>query len=111
MSAFTPAGSGGVTSSVVIQGSSSPFTAQITMSTAATEYSFTLPVDTKQFILKLEGDGKLQLSEVSGQSGTIYLTVPRLCFLSESDLSLSSARTLYFQSNLASQVLEIRYWT
>lgn len=111
MSAFTPSGSGGATGSVVVQGSTNPVTVQVAMPVAGTEYSYTLPVDTKQYLLKMQGEGQLQLAEVATQSGTIYLTVPRLCFLSESDLSLSVARTLYFQSDRATQVLEIRYWT
>lgn len=108
MSAFTPAGSGGAPTTP--GGVSSPVVARVPLTAAITEYSYVLPDGCRQFQMKLDGPGQLQIAYVSGDSGTSYITVPRYCFYSESDLKLIGAVTLYFQSNLASQVAEIITW-
>lgn len=110
MSAFTPAGSGGATSSVVVTGATNPLIVNLALVTAATEYSYPLPANTKQYQIKLrEGAATLQIADTAGQSGTLYITVPRYCFLMESDLSAST--TLYMQASENSQIAEIRIWT
>lgn len=93
------------------EGASVPLIDQVNMASAGTEYSYLLPDNCKQFMIKLQGDANLQVAYLSGDSGIKFITVPRFCFLSESDLGLSAATTLYFQSNKASQVLEIISWT
>jgi hypothetical protein len=110
MSAFTPAGSGGVTTTIQITGATNPQVANVSMPMAGTEYSFTLPTNTKQYAIKLRGSGRIQIAYVAGQSSTLYYTIPRYCYASESDLSLSASLDLFFQSDLAAQVAEIWYW-
>lgn len=111
MSYFTPAGSGGAVSNVIVEGSTNPTVATVSMALAGTEYSYVLPTNCKQFMIKLRGSGTLQFSYVSGESGTTYMEIPRYCFYAESDLNLNAATTLYFQSSSASQVAELIVWT
>lgn len=92
-------------------GSTTPVITRVAMTTAATEYSYTLPANCRQYMIKLSGSAVLQLAYVSGDSSVNYLTVPRNCFYAESDLKLTSTVTLYFQSNQSSQVAEIVAWS
>lgn len=110
MSAFTPAGSGGLIPTVSVSGATTPTVAELDLTLAATEYSYTVPTNAKQFLLKLRSPAVLQVSYVSGQSGTTYITVPRGCFYAESDLNLSGPVTIYMQSPSAAQVAEITLW-
>lgn len=112
MSQFTPAGSGGLTPSINILGASTPTIVQIPLASAGTEYSYVLPSGCRQFLIKLQGDGRLRLAYVAlGTSGTSYLEVPRYCFFSESDIQLNTSLTLYMQSSVAAQTAELLYWT
>ena len=90
--------------------STSPQIAILAMPTAATEYSIALPVGCRQFQIKLQSSAVLKLSYTSGQSGITYITVPRHCFYAESDIKLDDTVTLYVQSPLASQALEVLAW-
>jgi hypothetical protein len=111
MSVFTPAGSGGVVGTTTVVGATNPAISNVAMASASTEYSFVVPTNAKQFMLKLRGTASLQVAYTVGQSNTLYITVPRSCFYGESDLSLSAPVTLYFQSDQPAQVAEILVWT
>lgn len=111
MSYFTPAGSGGAPQNVTVNGATTPLVVNVSILLAATEYSYVLPTDCKQFLIKLRNSGRLQVSYSAGQSGITYLTVPSQCFYAESDLALTAPTTIYFQSNLASQIAELQIWT
>lgn len=76
---------------------------------AGTEYSQALSPSTKSFIIKVRGSARLQLSFVSGQSGTNFITVPRGAAYTQDGLNYSG--TLYFQTNEASQIIEIAEWS
>ncbi len=75
---------------------------------ASTEYTFDLPVGTRQFLIKLRDTAVVQFGYVSGSP---YIEIPRGCFLAESDLLLTATTTIYFQSPSANQVAEILVWT
>jgi hypothetical protein len=90
--------------------SGSPQIAILSMPTASTEYSITLPTGCRQFQIKLRSSAALQLSYILGQSGSTYITVPRHCFYAESDLKLDGTVTIYVQSTVASQELEVLAW-
>lgn len=80
------------------------------MTSAATEYSYTLPVGTTRFEIKLrDGGSLLQIAFVSGASGSTYITIPYGASYSETDAKVGG-RTLYFQSPDASMVAEIKTW-
>ena len=91
-------------------GSGTPTVSVVSLATANTEYSFLLPSGCRQFLVKLRGAATLQVAYSMGDSGTTYFTVPRNCFYAESDLKIETAVTLYFQSPVASQELEILTW-
>lgn len=112
MSVFTSFGtsSGGGPITVNIQGATTPAISQVLMPTANTEYSFTFPADCKQFQVKLQSDATLKVAYVLGDSGSLFLTVPRYCFYAESNLTLPGTVTLYFQCTQPSQVLEVLTW-
>lgn len=81
----------------------------VTISLADTEQSHSFPANTKCFMLKPRGTGKLKLSMSSGQSGTTYWTVPAGTYYSSPMLSTSP--TIYFQSPTAGLVLELFSWS
>ena len=93
-----------------LTGSNTPTITVVSMPLAATEYSYVLPANCRQFQVKTRSGAVAQIAYSSGQSGTNYITIPRFCFYAESDLKLVSSVTLYFQSPLASQELEILAW-
>jgi hypothetical protein len=114
LSTFTPSGSAGavttVTGSVSVVGATNPTIANVSMPVAATEYSYALPADTKKFYIKLRDPlAEIKLSYTAGASGTTYVTVERGNWYGEEDLSIGMV-TLYFQSSVASQTLEIVSW-
>lgn len=53
---------------------------------------------------------KLKLAYVSGNSGTLYVTVNPGCHYGEGDIFPPSALTLYLQTTLSGQVAEIVSW-
>ena len=90
-----------------------PTTVNVAMTLANTEYSYTLPLWTNKFTLKLRdpsASAKLNIWTVPAQSGTTYLTVPANCVWEEWNINTDSWVTLYFQSTSASQVAEITIW-
>lgn len=111
MSAFTPAGSGGIPLSTRVSGVTSPTIVNVLLLLASTEYSYILPAGTRRCLLKLRSRGVgLQLAYTLGDSALIYITIPPGCSWSEDDLDLDAMVTLYFQTPSASQTLEIVSW-
>ena len=77
--------------------------------TANTEVSQLLSNNTKKFIIKVRsGNAKLQLAFVSTESSTNFITVPAGAVYEDDGLDFSG--TVYFQTNKASQTVEIRCW-
>lgn len=114
MTAFVPAGSGGIPIQVEVDdssGATNPSIVTVSMVTAGTEYSAVLPSGTKQYRIRLRDLANLQLSYTAGQSNVLYTSIPRGCFIAEWDLNLSAPTTIYFQSPSANQVAEIVLWT
>lgn len=87
-----------------------PTIANVTMTSAATEYSYALPAGTTRFTIKLRAlNALLQLAFASGTSGTTYITIPYGDQLPITDVK-GAGITLYFQSPTASQTAEISSW-
>lgn len=87
-----------------------PTIANVSMTSAATEYSYTFPADTKKFEIRIRsGSSLLQIAFISGQSGSTYITIPYGASYSENDAKVGGA-TIYFQSPDATQVAEIKTW-
>lgn len=111
MSSFAPGGGITQTSGNVTLTSDkvSPVILNSILTTAGTEYTITLR-NCVSFLLKSRLLGTLQLSYISGNSGSIYLTIPRGTIYTESDMA-PATRILYVQSSIAMDTLEIVYWT
>lgn len=76
---------------------------------ANTEVSQALPANTKKILFRCRGAARIQFSFVSGQSGILYVTVPAGASYSQ-DLLLLPSATLYLQTSLPNQIVEILVW-
>lgn len=87
-----------------------PFIANVPIVTANTEYNFLFPANTKKFLIRVRsGLAKTQLAFVSGDTGTLFVTLNAGCVYIE-DVNVAG-KTIYFQTNKASEIMEILYWT
>ena len=87
-----------------------PVIYNVTMTLANTEYPQALPANTRKFMIKCRGSYNVKVCFASGQSGTIYLTIPANMAWWEDQISVASG-TLYFQCATAGQVAEIVAWS
>lgn len=87
-----------------------PAIANFTTGAANTEVSYSFPAATKRFTIKNRGNGLLKISYASGQSGTTYWTVEPACSYSETEISVNTSLTIYLQSPVAAQTLEVISW-
>lgn len=74
-----------------------------------TEVSYAFPSKTAKFSIRSRSATKIQISFISGQSGTTYFTILPGVVWVEDNLDLTAV-TLYLQTNNASQVIEIMSW-
>ncbi|MEK6882014.1 MAG: hypothetical protein AABY22_20515, partial [Nanoarchaeota archaeon] len=78
--------------------------------TANTEYSYAILAGTSKILIKLRGTGAtFQLSYILGESNTTFITIPANSSKEIIDIK-GTGITLYFQSSLASQTMEIEVW-
>lgn len=77
---------------------------------AGTEYSQVLANGTKQFTIVNRGRSKIQWTTVSGESGTNYASIKPGATYSSPDVNLTSV-TIYLQTNVNTQTIEIMEWT
>lgn len=87
-----------------------PFIDNLSVPLANTEVSYTLPTNTRRFILKNRSSGMLKLSYTSGQSGVKWFSIEPGNSYSETNISKPSL-TIYLQSPTANQILEILSWS
>lgn len=93
-----------------IESSSSPKIYNVICTLANTEYSQVLSDGVKKLIVRTRGNGSLQVCFESGNSNVEFITIPCGATYSEDNLNLSGV-TLYFQTNVASEIVEILEWT
>ena len=82
-----------------------------TSATPNTETSYAFPAKTKRFSLKNRGNGMLKIAYASGQSGTTYWSLPPATSYEETEINVNTQVTIYLQSPIASQVLEVISWS
>ena len=87
-----------------------PVITNVSLPTASTQYSVTLPSTTKRFYIKLRGDAKMQIAFISGQTNTNYVTISPGSTYKEENLTLTGSLTIYLQTTKNSQVLEVLSW-
>lgn len=82
-----------------------------TMTDAATEYSQALPTRCRKCLVKeRSGASLVQLAYNSGESGTLYITIPAGSGGKYVEVAELGVRTLYFQCPDANKILEIECW-
>lgn len=87
-----------------------PTIANVDITLANTEYSYTLPTGTSRFEIKLRSIGvPLKICFVSAGSGTTYKNLPAGQSYREDSIKAGS-NILYFQATSGSQVAEILTW-
>ena len=82
-----------------------------TSPTPNTETSYSFPAKTKRFSLKNRGNGMLKIAYASGQSGITYWSLPPATSYEETEINVNTQLTIYLQSTIASQVLEVISWS
>lgn len=73
---------------------------------ANNEVSLLLSTGLKEITIRSRLKATMKLAFVSGESGTKYITVPKNANYSQGRLSLSST-TLYVQTNISSNTIEV----
>lgn len=92
----------------LVESGVTPAIYNVSVPLASTEVSQALSANVKRFTIRVRGNSKIQLSFISGQSGTNYITIPKGCTYTEDQLNFTG--TLYFQTSNGSQVVEILEW-
>lgn len=78
----------------------------LTLPLALTEYSFALTAACKGFEIAARGNSRLKLCFILGDSGTLYKTIPKHTSWELTGFSFA-AKTLYIQSDIGGDVVEI----
>ena len=81
----------------------------LSIAAANTEYSQALPANTKAILIRSRSRGNLQITTVSGESGTKYLTVLGGAVFSKDNINFSG--TIYLRSSKAGDTVEIETWS
>lgn len=112
MSAFTPAGSGGVPQQIDFMGLSVPPTLQdINILFTSTEQIIILPAGVRKYEIQVFTLGKLLVGYSPGTSGTLPTEIPRGCYLTDDGIQAGGLINLYVQSPVTGVVARVRYWT
>lgn len=84
--------------------------ANVSVPLANTEVSYLIPASTKKIQIKARGRSKIQYAFVLGDSSLNYITIwPG--FSQEIEDILLSSSTIYFQTSLASETVEVLTWS
>lgn len=92
-----------------VQEAQSPTVYNISVPLANTEVSQALSDNTKSFTIRVRGISSLKLAFVATESSTNYITVAAGSSYTAEGLNFTGS--LYFQTNKASQTVEIVEWT
>lgn len=108
MARFSP--SGAASPDVSLEGASSFTVENVSVVSADTEVSHTLPNNTVKFMLRARNFSRIQLADSTGLTDTTYVTIsPGVCWPSES-LDGTQSFTIYFETSKAGEVIEILSW-
>jgi hypothetical protein len=88
-----------------------PLITNIPVPLAATEQSFTFPLNTRKFLMKVRGGyATVRLSYVAGETATNWLTMDVGCEYTEENGTNYGGKTVYFRLDKPSKVMEILTW-
>jgi len=93
--------------SAVVETPTNPTVTNLTVPLANTEVSVAL-VAVKKLSIRCRGTSVIQYAYILGDSGVLYLTIPR--GKSEEIDGINFTGTLYLQTSEAAQVVEISQW-
>jgi hypothetical protein len=93
-------------SEVTLTGATEQRITNVDAPVANTEYSLALSANLKSITIRSRLVSRVQFAFVSGESNVTYMTIPAGASFSQSNLTLSAA-TLYFQTNIDSNTLEV----
>lgn len=86
-----------------------PTIANLSVPTSGIEQSYSLPANTREFILKARGLSTVQFAYNSGDSGSQFVSLPPGCIFTENDLP--SSVTIYYQTTKSGETVEVLSWT
>ncbi len=89
--------------------SGKPTIYNLTLINSGTEYSQALPEQYSKIMIKCRTSVAIQLAYTSGQSGSIYVTIP--ADQTYFDDEISSSGSVYLQSGTSGVVAEILVWS
>lgn len=96
---------------VDIENPGAPTIINIEVDDADTEQSYSFPVDTKRFRMKVRGgDAKIRISYEAGQSGTQFFTNEMGNIYESGDIDPNYPLIIYFQLSKGSKIVEIESW-
>lgn len=111
MSNLTPSGSGGLVGTVSIESGKQGFNQNVSMPLANTEYQFSIPIGAKLFFMFLRDNPTYYyVYYTSGEAEPLRTKIPKGVSYELENISPDAARTIYFQSPLAGQIMQIVYW-
>ena len=87
-----------------------PTITNLSATIAATEYNHSFQSGTRKFRIVSRKVSQLQISYTLGESGTKFITIPRGGWHSEENVD-ASAVTLYVQSTIGNNIIEILEWS
>lgn len=88
-----------------------PLITRVPIPSADTEYTFTIAAATKKVKFRASKKGKIQYGFAAGSSSLNFYTVDKGDQEEFTDLSLSGSVTVYFRSDVPSEVLEVLEWS
>ncbi len=111
MGLFSPAGASPIVGSTTIAGKGTPTVTNLSMPTAGTEYSFSIPAGSVYCEFISRECGKIQFAFTATESGTNFRTVwPGAEYQIDLLDAGNAAITVYVQSTKANDTLEIVTW-
>lgn len=92
-------------------GGQTPVITKVSAPVAGTEYSYSFPDGTRRIMFKSrKQSATVKYCWVFGQSATNYVTIPIGGYIDIMGLKTDTV-SLYFQTDLPNNVLEVEYWT
>lgn len=88
----------------------SPTIDNITVVNANTQNSYTFPIGTKRYSMMPRTPTRMQVAFNTGETNTNYITVRPGKAYEETEISLNSSLTVYFELNKPGVEIEIIYW-
>lgn len=100
---------GTIRAKATIEAGSNPVIYNVTCTLANTQYSQALNSGAKKITIRCRDIATLQFAFNSGDTNTLFMTIPHGCTFVEDELLFSGV--IYFQASKANVIVEILEWT